>query len=169
MTAGIDAGRELPGPRVQGAGELAGGAHSRGSALTVADVDGPARINRSPVHERAYRRIVMPRGDRTGPEGFGPMTGWGIGFCNGSNAAGYANAPGRAFGLGRGLGYRGGRRWGAPACPPRGFWGPAYDRPPSAGERAQLLKEEIALAEQRLDALKQELDATTNEGGEEQQ
>jgi hypothetical protein len=50
----------------------------------------------------------MPRGDRTGPQGLGPMTGRGAGYCAGYPLAGYANpVSGRGFGYGRGLG-RGG-------------------------------------------------------------
>ena len=33
----------------------------------------------------------MPRGDRTGPEGMGPMTGRGAGNCADGNAQDYAN------------------------------------------------------------------------------
>jgi len=45
----------------------------------------------------------MPRGDRTGPMGMGPMTGRAAGFCAGNAVPGYANpAPGRGFGMGRG-------------------------------------------------------------------
>ncbi len=56
----------------------------------------------------------MPRGDRTGPEGMGPMTGRGAGFCAGYDVPGYANpAPGRGFGPGMGGGRgRGGGRFG---------------------------------------------------------
>jgi len=37
----------------------------------------------------------MPRGDRTGPQGMGPMTGRGAGFCAGVNMPGFMNpAPG---------------------------------------------------------------------------
>ena len=44
----------------------------------------------------------MPRGDRSGPSGNGPMTGRGNGFCAGYSAPGYAGfIPGRA-GAGRG-------------------------------------------------------------------
>jgi hypothetical protein len=59
------------------------------------------------------RRIIMPGGDGTGPAGFGPMTGRAAGFCAGYGTAGYANPMvGRGFGMGRGLGRRGGgRRW----------------------------------------------------------
>lgn len=48
----------------------------------------------------------MPAGDRTGPNGCGPMTGRGAGYCAGYSAPGYAN-PVRGGGYG-GLG-RGGR------------------------------------------------------------
>ncbi len=48
----------------------------------------------------------MPRGDRTGPMGAGPMTGRGAGWCAGYERPGFAaSTPGR----GLGLGYRGGR------------------------------------------------------------
>ncbi len=47
----------------------------------------------------------MPRGDRTGPAGQGPMTGRGMGYCAGFNAPGFMNPrPGRGFG--RGFGWR---------------------------------------------------------------
>ncbi len=49
----------------------------------------------------------MPGGDRTGPNGYGPMTGRGLGYCTGYGAPGYANA---GFGRGRGFG-GGGRGW----------------------------------------------------------
>ena len=57
----------------------------------------------------------MPRGDRTGPMGKGPMTGRAAGYCAGFGMPGYANpASGRGFGMdfggGRGLG-GGGRGW----------------------------------------------------------
>lgn len=48
----------------------------------------------------------MPRGDRTGPEGMGSMTGRGAGFCSGSGAPGYMNSyRGRGAGYGHGFGY----------------------------------------------------------------
>ena len=52
----------------------------------------------------------MPRGDRRGPDGYGPMTGRGLGYCAGYPHPGYAApAPpmgGGGFGRGRGRGYR---------------------------------------------------------------
>jgi len=46
----------------------------------------------------------MPRGDRTGPMGYGPMTGRGMGYCAGYPTPGYMN-PGPGFGYGRGMGF----------------------------------------------------------------
>jgi len=49
----------------------------------------------------------MPQGDRTGPDGQGPMTGRGRGFCAGSNGPGFASPGfGRGFGRGRCFGFR---------------------------------------------------------------
>ncbi len=48
----------------------------------------------------------MPRGDRTGPSGLGPMTGRGAGYCAGFRVPGYLNFAGRSAGFGRGRGYR---------------------------------------------------------------
>ena len=61
----------------------------------------------------------MPRGDRTGPAGMGPMTGRGMGYCTGYDAPGYAS-PAPGFGRGRGRGW-----WGAG---PGGHWA-GQDRP----------------------------------------
>ena len=52
----------------------------------------------------------MPRGDGTGPDGKGPRTGRGLGYCSGSGAPGYVNNTQprlgqklrRSFGRGRG-------------------------------------------------------------------
>ena len=41
----------------------------------------------------------MPRGDKTGPRGDGPMTGRGAGFCGGAGYPGHAN---RGIGIGSG-------------------------------------------------------------------
>ncbi|MFB0525483.1 MAG: DUF5320 domain-containing protein [Phycisphaerae bacterium] len=54
----------------------------------------------------------MPRGDRTGPAGMGPMTGRAAGFCAGYPVPGFMNpVGGRGYwGWGRGFGGRG-RGW----------------------------------------------------------
>ena len=67
----------------------------------------------------------MPGGDRTGPAGYGPMTGRGFGYCAGSPTPGFTRGWGRGFGWGRGRGRGWGRGWGA--------WGGDYPYPyPSA-------------------------------------
>lgn len=48
----------------------------------------------------------MPRGDRTGPEGLGAMTGRGLGFCNGNQTPGFNRGFGRGAGGGFGRGLR---------------------------------------------------------------
>ncbi len=57
----------------------------------------------------------MPRGDRTGPMGQGPVTGRGLGYCSGYESPGFAKGfgMGRGFGRGRGFGHYGfGRGYG---------------------------------------------------------
>ena len=46
----------------------------------------------------------MPLGDRTGPRGFGPMTGRAMGYCGGYPEPGYMT-PGPGFGFSRGYGF----------------------------------------------------------------
>jgi hypothetical protein len=55
----------------------------------------------------------MPRGDKKGPEGEGPMSGRGAGLCAGGDAPGYKNRRGvRGIGPGcGGRGRRGFRNW----------------------------------------------------------
>ena len=56
----------------------------------------------------------MPGGDRTGPEGYGPRTGRGLGYCSGYDSPGFTKGTPRGIGgFGRGMG----RGFG------RGFWG----------------------------------------------
>ena len=58
----------------------------------------------------------MPRGDRTGPGGWGSMTGRGMGYCAGYPYPGFMY-PGPGLGMsrgrifGRGMGYGRGRGW----------------------------------------------------------
>ncbi|OQX60997.1 MAG: hypothetical protein B5M51_09150 [Anaerolinea sp. 4484_236] len=77
----------------------------------------------------------MPYGDGTGPQGQGPMTGRGAGYCAGTNAPGFATTPGRGRGWGAGFGRGFGR--GAGFRRGRGGWGqggafPAYPTQPYA-------------------------------------
>ncbi len=133
----------------------------------------------------------MPRGNRQGPDGAGPMTGRAMGYCAGYETAGFENplggVAGRGLGLGfgrrfggrglsgfgagrRGGGFRGaggfgvgrgrtavyGGRFGAGLG--QAYWNEGVETPET---RDALLREEIDLLSNRLEALKHELDAGT--------
>ena len=53
----------------------------------------------------------MPRGDKTGPEGLGPMTGRRMGYCTGNNNPGFDWGFGRRMSFGRGMRSGFGRRF----------------------------------------------------------
>lgn len=94
----------------------------------------------------------MPRGDRTGPAGMGPMTGRAAGYCAGYGAPGFANPiPQRGFGFGRG--FRGGRGWGgygyAPQAAPPPY--PAAYAQPTAQQETDALKNEAEYLKGALD------------------
>ncbi|MGC9349886.1 MAG: DUF5320 domain-containing protein [Anaerolineae bacterium] len=110
----------------------------------------------------------MPRGDRTGPMGAGPMTGRGLGYCAGNPAPGYAYG-GPGMGWGRGMGWGGGRGWrhgyratGLPfwARYDPGVWGPVGARPTREEEvsylqdQAQALQEQLNAIQGRIDELR---------------
>ena len=103
----------------------------------------------------------MPGFDRTGPQGGGPMTGGGRGFCNPAGVQ-YPLGRGRGFGGGRGFGrgYGAGRGYGRgsgaqdvyPAS--RSYYGPGYGpQPYSMGT-----SEEINVLRAETDAIKVSLD-----------
>jgi hypothetical protein len=99
----------------------------------------------------------MPGGDRTGPMGQGPITGRGMGYCQGNDHPGYGSSPwnpGRGPGRGfrRGPGYGRGRRLGL-----RGGFGYYYDDlRPDVSENTwieneiRILKDQLAALEKRL-------------------
>ncbi|MBN2555833.1 MAG: DUF5320 domain-containing protein [Anaerolineales bacterium] len=113
----------------------------------------------------------MPGGDRTGPNGEGPMTGRGSGYCGGSDTPGYAGPRGygRGFerGYGRGFRYgfgmrRGwGRGWGRPY--PGGYAPNAFPRDPyfaaplDPGSEAAFLKNQAEALKQDLEAISKRL------------
>jgi hypothetical protein len=113
----------------------------------------------------------MPRGDRTGPIGRGPMTGRGAGFCGGYAMPGYTSQiPGRGFGMrfggGRGRGWgRGWQAWGSFYAP--GFPYPYENVPvrPTLDKesetkllkvQAERMRESLEAIEKRLTELEQE-------------
>ena len=63
------------------------------------------------------KEVIMPRGDKTGPNGNGPKTGRALGYCVGNNQAGFENntiglGRGNGRGLGRGNRYGNGNGYG---------------------------------------------------------
>ena len=122
----------------------------------------------------------MPWGDRTGPNGMGPMTGRGLGYCTGHSAPGHMNpAPGRGMGRrgvwGRGF-YGGGRGWrhsfwatGLPGWS-RGVRGPmAYGATdvPAPEQEAEYLNSHAKWLENELKAIRKRLDELNKEKKEE--
>jgi len=118
----------------------------------------------------------MPRGDRTGPEGIGSMTGRSAGYCAGYQVPGYANPVlgrgwfgfGRYRGRGRGYGWFGWRRgfrgWygGAARLP---YWGRAYfdyhvpyENELSPKDEVVMLKEEAELLRKQQEDIKKRID-----------
>jgi hypothetical protein len=96
--------------------------------------------------------IKMPRGNRTGPEGLGPMTGRAKGFCSGYNSPGYMNpgygrGMGSRRGFGRGLGLRRRVYWDEPVAQKE----TAYN--PTKKEQLDELKAEKKELEKAIDEL----------------
>ena len=117
----------------------------------------------------------MPRGDHTGPGGFGPKTGRAAGFCAGYGMPGSTNPmPGRGFGMGWGRGGGLGRGWrhrnwfcatGAPGWARFGYgapWGGVpfapYGVPPTAEQEAEFLKAQAESLKEQLESISKRLD-----------
>jgi hypothetical protein len=103
----------------------------------------------------------MPRGDRTGPLGMGPMTGRAAGYCAGYGVPGYMNpVPGRSFGVGFGGGWGRGFRWrhwyyatGLPGWVRFGY-GSGWGVPSLTKEQeADMLKAQAKALQEQLDAI----------------
>ena len=130
----------------------------------------------------------MPRGDRTGPAGFGPMTGRGLGYCAGYDTPGYTKGPGmglgrgwgRGGGYGRGLAWRrgGGRgfggswgygtpMYGPPVVPPTAYMPPPTYMPPTTPEtQVAMLKQEKDYLESEMENIKNVLNDISKRIGE---
>lgn len=120
----------------------------------------------------------MPRGDRTGPAGFGPMSGRALGYCAGYDTPGYTKGPGIGFGrrwgrdigYGRGLAWR--RGWGrgsgrywdyrAPIYAPAVIPPPAYMPPSTPETQLVMLKQEKDYLESEMEGIKSALEDISN-------
>jgi hypothetical protein len=106
----------------------------------------------------------MPRGDKSGPLGEGPMTGRGAGFCTGNNQPGFSggdSAGGRRprfFGLGRGGRGPGRGRGGFPGRVSNAAYVPPVQT------REELLKQQQRLLESELAQVRKALDGIEKEG-----
>ncbi len=105
----------------------------------------------------------MPRGDRTGPNGMGPMTGRGLGYCNNFASPGFGKMTPRGMG-GRFFGRRGGFGRGN-----RYFANPDWDylspNPPAYDAKSQkaYLESEIKLLSEQLEEMKNRLSELSQE------
>ena len=125
----------------------------------------------------------MPRGDKTGPQGVGAMTGRGMGFCAGYDVPGYMNPGfnprargdyGFRRGMSRGFGMGGGRGWrhqyyatGLPGwARERGWYNMAFSPAPHIGfqqemnerEEIRYLKDEAKRLNQMLEEINSRID-----------
>jgi hypothetical protein len=124
----------------------------------------------------------MPRGDRTGPAGLGPMTGRAAGYCAGYSVPGYMNpvwgrgffGRGRGGGFGRGRGYRN-MYWatGLPGWARFGGYWPAETgvypygaAAPTPQQEAEALKNQVKYMQETMNGLNErirELESTKTE------
>ena len=106
----------------------------------------------------------MPRGDQTGPNGMGPMSGRGAGFCAGYETPGYAYPMDCRWGMRRAWGRRSGRPMGFGH---RGFAGrggmrgemhyAAYAVPYPPEEKEEMLKNREIWLQEQLEEVRGEL------------
>ncbi len=96
----------------------------------------------------------MPRGDGTGPEGRGPLTGRRMGFCAGNDRPGFMEP---SFGRGLRRGFRRGfaRRISTPVIPV--YQEPLYPQQLTNEQEIQMLDQEVKAIEQEEKALNNEL------------
>ena len=108
----------------------------------------------------------MPGGDRTGPEGYGPRTGRGLGYCSGYNSPGFAKGvPRGGRGFGRSFGR--GRYWRRDYYYPdpyykREQYRPAYTEP-TKDEEKRYLEDTIKALEEDLKEMKERLNTLIDE------
>ena len=111
----------------------------------------------------------MPRGDKTGPAGMGPMTGRAVGFCAGYQVPGYMNPVGgsgyggigrggRPWGGGRGRCFGGGRGW---------MFGAPLPANVTVEQELASLKNQAALMEEQINATKSRIEELESSGKKE--
>lgn len=108
----------------------------------------------------------MPAGNRTGPQGMGPRTGRGAGYCAGYDRPGYTS-QGFGGGFGRGMfgrrafGGRGFRNWfhatGQPGWMRYGAYTPSAPAPMTPEQEQDALKAQEAWLQEQLEEVRSRL------------
>jgi hypothetical protein len=122
----------------------------------------------------------MPRGDGTGPLGFGPMTGRAAGLCAGYQTPGFMNPLyGRGFGggwgRGGGFGWRNrfyatgltGRQRAGMGYPYTPDYAAPYSAAPTREQQIEALKGQAGYMESELEAVRKRIEALEAKTGEE--
>jgi hypothetical protein len=106
----------------------------------------------------------MPRFDRSGPMGVGPMTGGGRGLCARPTGAADLALYGRGYGHGRGMGWRrgGGARFGGYGGLPAG----GYGYPASKTDEIGMLRANADAMQRSLESIQRRIAELEKEGPE---
>lgn len=101
----------------------------------------------------------MPRGDKTGPAGAGPMTGRRLGFCVGNDQPGTFYGRGYGYGRGSGMGFRHGFMGrfnrGYASIPAPVYETEAPDKKKFLEREIEDLKEHLSFLENKLSKIKE--------------
>ncbi len=97
----------------------------------------------------------MPRGDGTGPNGQGPRTGKGMGYCNGYSRAGFQSDLGERGGMGFRRGFGRGRFSGTgrrftTSTHEEGFPGSGNELSPQIVDRIEAMQRQIESLHERI-------------------
>ncbi|MFO7942004.1 MAG: DUF5320 domain-containing protein [Bacillota bacterium] len=112
----------------------------------------------------------MPRGDRTGPAGFGPMTGRGMGYCAGYPHPGFmAPTPPMGGGFGWGRGYRHMyHATGLPRWARGGYYPGYYPGAPTKEEEVETLRGYAEELRQEISEIEEEIERLETDENEEE-
>ncbi|MFW6327886.1 MAG: DUF5320 domain-containing protein [Bacteroidota bacterium] len=94
----------------------------------------------------------MPAGNKQGPEGMGPMSGRGMGYCSGNNVPGYEMPGGRGRGLPFGAGARRQQEWRHNNA----FQHPSHS--PDARDEISQLRSENQMLKKQMDEINRKID-----------
>ncbi len=99
----------------------------------------------------------MPRGDKTGPQGAGPMTGRRLGLCVGNDRPGFDTGS-RSFGHGYGQGFGRGNGWrGQTGYGQRHAYGRFSDDEVQGVSKKTLLENDVRILQEQLASIEKQL------------